>query len=365
MTLFHSLEHVLINGIQFFFLFRFSYILSQEKQKMVLSVQRRWEIVFLHKHPLGPKMSTYAIAKYIGCDLKTVENWLKRYEETNDVQEKEGRGRKRKFSEILDKKLIRAIEKEPTTSSRCLSARLKAKGVSISPSTIQKRLRESGVTYRNPIPKPLLTERHRLQRLQWARKYKNQDCSKVIFTDESSFSLFSSLKKLWIKIGSRIFVPKVKHSPKIHVWACFSWNGLGKIFLFKKNLNAIRLCKIYASALLPSARKWFGDSNDHWVLQEDNDPKHQSKFANEWRAKKKITRLPWPARSPDLNPVENIWAILKSNVRYHQPKNLKELASAIRKEWKNLSIEYAQNLVASVQRRIKDVLEKNGDHILY
>ena len=141
-------------------------------------------------------MSTYAIAKYIGCDLKTVENWLKRYEETNDVQEKEGRGRKRKFSEILDKKLIRAIEKEPTTSSRCLSARLKAKGVSISPSTIQRRLRESGVTYRSPIPKPLLTERHILQRLQWARKYKNQDWSKVIFTDESSFSLFSSPKKL-------------------------------------------------------------------------------------------------------------------------------------------------------------------------
>jgi transposase len=73
----------------------------------------------------------------------------------------------------------------------------------------------------------------------------------------------------------------------------------------------------------------------------------------------------WPANSPDLNPIENVWAVLKLNVRKRRPCTVKQLVRAIYKEWKELSVEYAQALVSSMTRRVKEVITAQGDHIMY
>ena len=86
-------------------------------------------------------------------------------------------------------------------------------------------------------------------------------------------------------------------------------------------MNAPLLVKIYNKGLLPSAAKWFSGEEDEWVLQEDNDPKHTSKWAKQWRQQKNVTRMDWPAQSPDLNPIENIWAVMKVRVAQRKPQN--------------------------------------------
>ena len=73
---------------------------------MVLSIQKRWEIVFLHFQKLGPKLSIRMIAKKLQYSQDTVRTWINRYQETGDIQDEEGRGRKRKTSEKEDKKLF-------------------------------------------------------------------------------------------------------------------------------------------------------------------------------------------------------------------------------------------------------------------
>ena len=157
------------------------------------------------------------------------------------------------------------------------------------------------------ISKPLLSERHRDNRLQWAKKYKNFDWKQVIFTDESTFQLYQSNRKVWQFVRRRKIFRSVKHPQKVHVWGCFSSQGFGKLICFKQNLDALFMCRIYERGLLPSACKFFGEDNIEWILQEDNDPKHRSKICKKWKEENGVTELPWPSMSPDQNPIENVW----------------------------------------------------------
>jgi len=194
---------------------------------------------------------------------------------------------------------------------------------------------------------------------------KDQDWEKVIFTDESTFQLYSNPRKKWTHHRLGIQFRSVKYPPKVHVYGCFSSAGFGKLICFTENLNAARLITLYKKSLLPSAETFFGPGNQDWILQEDNDPKHTSKMAAKWRRENGINRMVWPAQSPDLNPIENVWAVMKLNVRKEKPTTVKALVRAIRREWEGLSEEYAQALISSMSRRVKGVIEANGDHLMY
>ena len=105
--------------------------------------------------------------------------------------------------------------------------------------------------------------------------------------------------------------------------------------------------------------------NHSWILQEDNDPKHMSGKAQKWRTENHIKRISWPSQSPDLNPMENVWAVLKANIGNYKPSSTNELIRIIKKEWKKLDKIFTENLVASMKNRLSDVKINKGDYILY
>ena len=69
----------------------------------------------------------------------------------------------------------------------------------------------------------------------------------------------------------------------------------------------------------------------------------------------------WPGNSPDLNPIENAWAIMQARIfEKNPPKTVEMLKKCIKQEWKNLKSETLENLVSGVSQRLKDVIKKKG-----
>ena len=332
---------------------------------MEFSVQKCWEIIFLYLHRLGPKLSIRSIAKELKCSQDTVKTWIQRYQETGGIEDKERQGRKRKTTEEEDLDIIHIAKKHRTNTLAEISTTMSRQGVDISLNTVRRRLNEEGLYKLQPLKKPLLLDNHRESRLKWAKANKKTDWSKIIFTDETTFSQFSKPKKVWRQRGEKIKAPTVKHSAKVHVYGCFSEEGFGNIYCFTNNLNAELLCTIYKTTLLSSARKFFGGDNHSWLLQEDNDPKHTSEKAQRWRDENQVNRISWPSQSPDLNPMENVWAVIKANVSNYKPTSTKDLIRIIKKEWKALDNVFAKNLVLSMKNHVSLILANDGDHILY
>ena len=152
-----------------------------------------------------------------------------------------------------------------------------------------------------------------------------------------------------------------KDRSKIFAWGGFCVKGKTSLFCFRRIMDG----KFYTEILekhIPEVRSMF---RGNWRLQQDNDPKHTSRVAREFLDNNVPEVMDWPSNSPDLNPIENLWAIVKRNVELRQPKNLTELDRFLGEEWKNIPNSMLINLVNSMPQRCREIIEKNGERISY
>src|SRR5579871_4304020 len=142
---------------------------------MEFPIQKHWEIIFLHFHRLGLKLSIRTIAKEIQYSKKTVEIWIHRYQKIGDIQNEERRSRKRKTSEREDLDIVTIAKKNRTKILADISISIDKQRTTLSKAIIKKRLNEQGLYKLQLLKKPLLLDFHRDNRLKWAKKNKNTD----------------------------------------------------------------------------------------------------------------------------------------------------------------------------------------------
>lgn len=334
---------------------------------MSLELHRRYEIVFLAKHKHGPEFGINRIAKMISCNRATVVRWLKRWDETKGLSDRERTGRRRITTEQQDQTIINSINEgmDKGIISEEAQEQLANENINVSARTVRRRLNEAGFKYMKPLSKPLLTEDHQRKRLSWARSLIGFDWNQVIASDETVFRVNDVRRFYWQRPGERKVRRTVKYSVKINAWGCLSSGRFGRIICFKDILNSAFLCdEVYTNALLPSVNKLCA-RNEDWLLLEDNDSKHRSKRSVDWKEDHGIETLPWPSLSPDMNPMENVWALLKIKVADRRPTSAGELIRVIKEEWKGLPQELATNLMFGMQRRIDRLIEAKGDYTMY
>jgi transposase len=99
------------------------------------------------------------------------------------------------------------------------------------------------------------------------------------------------------------------------------------------------------------------------VLMEDGALVHQCLVSKAWRINHSIQKLEWPANSPDLNPIENIWALMKDAISTkYTIKNISQMKEALQAEWDKIPESKFNELVASMPDRIQAVLQAHGGH---
>ena len=97
-----------------------------------------------------------------------------------------------------------------------------------------------------------------------------------------------------------------------------------------------------------------------YIFQQDNDPKHTSRLVKCWFTENKINVLDWPAQSPDLNPIENLWAHVQKGLRNRTSTNQGHLLQNIQEIWSKINIKVCQDLVASMPKRCAAVIRNKG-----
>ncbi len=116
--------------------------------------------------------------------------------------------------------------------------------------------------------------------------------------------------------------------------------------------------KVLEHFMLPSADKLYGDAD--FIFQQDLAPAHTAKGTKSWFNDHGVTVLDWPANSPDLNPIENLWGIVKRKMRDTRPNNADELKATVKETWASIPPQQCHKLITSMPRRIEAVIKAKG-----
>jgi len=224
--------------------------------------------------------------------------------------------------------------------------------------------------------RPFLSKRHRRERLDFALAHQDwtvEDWKSVVWSDETKINCLGSdgRKWVWKKAGEGLSDRLVQGTLKfgggsLMVWGCMMWDGVGFACKIDGKMDGDLYVKILDEDLRASV-EFYDKSLDDLIFQQDNDPKHTSKKAKTWFKNNDIKVLPWPAQSPDLNPIEHLWDHLKRRLgEYERPSvGMMELWDRVEKEWGKIEAGVCQNLIESMPRRVAAVVKAKGGYTKY
>jgi transposase len=99
----------------------------------------------------------------------------------------------------------------------------------------------------------------------------------------------------------------------------------------------------------------------------ENAPIHKAKLVSDFLAENSILALEWPAQSPDINPIENMWAVLKARRarKKSTPTSKKCLIDEMTDLWSEISESFRHNLSNSLPKRLLEIIKNKGKQISY
>lgn len=305
-----------------------------------------------------PGVSLNQISKMTGVSRTNVKRKYQMYKNLTSLEDTRGPGR----PQILKPSHFLAIGQyfrhNPSLSIKDLKKMLFEKhDVDISYRALRRALKSRDYVQKCATETVILTPAHIKARLEFVKKNKKRDWKKVIFSDEATFQLGPQTKRLWAKKGQTRKIPKMKFPTKIMVWGAISYEKKLNLQVCVGILKSDNYQGILNRSLIPFLRS--EATSDH-VFMQDNAPIHKSRSTLAFLNSKNVNLLDWPPCSPDLNPIENVWKMMKDVVHKKRPKTKIQLEAAIKSAWAELDQEKIKSLIDSMPRRVKDCLAAKG-----
>lgn len=300
------------------------------------------------------------IAKKLGRSRAPIDNFLK---DPTKYNSKNAGGRPKVLSP-RDKRLILGhLRKNRRESIPSIIAKTSIKA---SNSTIRRLLQANNITRKKMKGHPRLLPQHKVARLEFARKHQTWDdeWKTVVSSDEKKFNLDGpdGYKYFWAdkNMPETIYSRRQNAGGSVMVWGAISAKGTMDLQIMNGRYNANRYIEMLDNACL------FEEGHrlcpEKFIFQQDGATIHTAKSSMEYFDAMGIEVLPWPARSPDLNPIENVWGKLSNEIykEGRQYDTVNDLKNAIMSAWGNLNEDYLTELISSMKNRVFEVINKNG-----
>lgn len=292
------------------------------------------------------------------------------------VKRQVGSGRPRKSTIGQDRRLVQLA----TRNRRCNLVQLanslhEGTGARLSAVTVSRRLAEKGLSRLPAKNRPFLNQLQRTKRLEFALEHQGRTIQYwrgVKFSDEKIFSSENFARRPLVTrkpsdgLNPACISRTVKWGFKLHVWGMVGWDGVGPLRILEGTLTAAKYVEDIIFDIRENLVLAEGGHDRRAIFQQDLAPAHAARRTQQFLDQQGILRVDWPGNSPDLNPIEHVWADVSRHVRARgRPNSKAQLAEWVFAEWDGTSLEFVRELIRSMRRRISAVIASEGDFTHY
>ena len=342
--------------------------------------------------------SDRAIAKHVGCDNHQVKRWWATFLADGDVQDEHRSGRTPIIpAAALDEAesiVLQSGDNKLFSSARVAEVLKSSCGVTASARTVSRNLRSRGWRYGHGKRVLMLKPLHKQRRLHFAKHHlgKKTSFASYMITDSKLFLLHKTASKpglqVWYPPGQRPNFPVPANSIAVHTYTGATKFGLTPpIFVTGggsqksvhtnpktgqpySGVSAIEYQQDVLPKLLQAGNRIFANSGrwaSEWKFQQDNARPHAAKSTKAVLNNLMPGRVEqnWPAMSPDLSWIENIWAWADRKLRtdHSNIQSIDELKAALTDIFASVPKSMLRNHVSGMRGRLQKIVERHGGHI--
>lgn len=336
------------------------------------------------------RVSVLQIAAEIGRDPKTVRYWRAKRARGPQNQPpkpcKRVRADMKRRRTIIRRLLLQEVRVKHRVRPRysgapALRVTLERDfGIKVSAQTIRCDIRSMQGKFRARPVHAACTDSDIAKRLAFVKQHIKTDPTRFIFSDEKTFTCGDyTSRKQWILPGQ---TPCVRDGSSIAQDTVYIWAAIGigfrvlRVIRVRKQGEAAKAkargdcprdksfnAQAYVRTCLSGdlVRHMQANARKRLIFQADGYRVHYAQSVRTYLAGKKcpITHN-WPPRSPDLNPIENLWAYMQPRVSESVPQNADELEAAIRRVFNDIPQSVIDNHVKSFRGKVERALKKGG-----
>ena len=329
-----------------------------------------------------------AIGRDLGINCDTVRKVCNYYATTGKIIPPPRPGRPTILTD-RDRRVIKRYVKSGREERRTALSDITAKcNIKVSEDTLLHELQKLNLNHRIERKKPYLRPAQKEARLAFAEKYGSwgfEEWSRVIFTDEMAMQTGSNDGKVYVwrspeeeYLEDCVAPTHIPGFKRVKIWGGIRHGKLSKLVIINEDIEKGRKmdAEFYLKEIMDKEmfNFWMEAMEDcgHVFVMEDGAPCHmgvasmrrKQLMEDGWEGWGPGT---WPSNSPDLNPIENVWRMLKCAVRKRQPppRTEKELADALLEEWEKLDMDKINGIILTMPNRLAEVKQVKGGSIPY